>query len=90
VPINLFKTSILHIWLKTREENQTNKANIKIKNEQINSIIAETNKFKSFVFFELSPQIEGNAFLEWFNGGKINLKKLKFLIGKKNRKISSR
>ncbi|CAK5081263.1 unnamed protein product [Meloidogyne enterolobii] len=68
VPINLYKTSILHIWLKTREENQPKKANIKIKNEQINSTIAETNKFKSFVFFELSPQIEGNAFLEWFNG----------------------
>uniref|UniRef100_A0A1I8B530 beta-fructofuranosidase n=1 Tax=Meloidogyne hapla TaxID=6305 RepID=A0A1I8B530_MELHA len=67
IPIKLYKTSILHIWLKTREEKQTKKANIKIKNERLNSIIAETNKFKEFIFFELSPQIKGNAFLEWFN-----------------------
>ncbi|KAF7637740.1 Glyco_hydro_32N domain-containing protein [Meloidogyne graminicola] len=66
LPLILYKTSIIHIWFKIKEENQLNLANIKLKNEQgINITLAETNQFKEFIFFEMLPKIEGNAFLEW-------------------------
>uniref|UniRef100_A0A183CDW3 beta-fructofuranosidase n=1 Tax=Globodera pallida TaxID=36090 RepID=A0A183CDW3_GLOPA len=66
VLIEIRRSSILHIWLKTRTASQEVPARIRIRHPSMDNVtVAKTDQHVEFEFHELSLQLEGPAKLEW-------------------------
>ncbi|KAL3104551.1 hypothetical protein niasHT_022106 [Heterodera trifolii] len=66
VPVQLYSSSILHIWLKTRSAAQEMPARIRLRHPAMDNItLAKTDQFIEYEFHELALLLEGPANLEW-------------------------
>jgi hypothetical protein len=70
VTVELHPSSILHIWLKTRQEEQRQPAQIHLRNAQGGDfLLAQAQQHKEFDFHETAPGMDGQFTLDWTTGG---------------------
>nr|WDR79815.1 putative GH32 family protein [Heterodera schachtii] len=70
VPVQLYSSSILHIWLKTRSAAQEVPARIRLRHPAMDNVtLAKTDQFIEYEFHELALLLEGPANLEWAKEG---------------------
>ena len=69
VTVELHPSSILHIWLKTRQEEQRQPAQIHLRNAQGGDfLLAQAQQHKEFDFHETAPGMDGQFTLDWTTG----------------------